>query len=81
MALESLYEEIAKEINILCIGKINEVAEKVFGKSSIRGKIAIRAFFGGLMCYILRRPKDINEEVFLKSLIDIVMGRDRGMKS
>jgi len=73
MALETLYEEIAKEMNSLCEEKLDEAAEKVFGESSVRGKVALRAFFGGLMCYILRRPKDINEKVFLKNLISIIM--------
>ncbi len=73
MALESLYEEIAKEINSLCEEKINEVAEKTFGSSSVEGRVAIRAFFGGLLCYILRRPKDISEEVFVKNLVNITM--------
>jgi len=73
MALESLYEEIAKEINSLCEEKIGKVAEKVFGKSSVKGKVALRAFFGGLMCYILRRPRDISEEVFIKNLVNITI--------
>jgi len=73
MALELLYEEIAKEINSLCEEKISKVAEKVFGRSSIKGKVALRAFLGGLMCYTLRRPKDMNEEVFLKNLINITI--------
>jgi len=74
MALESLYEEIAKEINSLCEEKINKVVEKVFGKSSVKGQVALRAFFGGLLCYILRKPKDVNEEVFLKNLTNIIIG-------
>ena len=53
--------------------KISEVTEKVFGKSSIKGKVALRAFFGGLLCYILRRPKDIPEETFVKNLIDMIV--------
>ncbi len=72
MSLESLYKEIAEKMNSLCEEKTSEVAERVFGKSSIKGKVALRAFFGGLMCYILRRPKDIPEETFVKNLIDII---------
>jgi len=53
--------------------KISEVTEKVFGKSSIKGKVALRAFFGGLLCYILRRPKDMDEKVFLRNLINIII--------
>ncbi len=73
MALETLYKEIAEEINSLCEEKTSKVAEKVFGKSSIKERVAIRAFFGGLMCYILRKPKEINEEAFVKNLIDVIM--------
>ncbi len=73
MALESLYKEISKEMKSLCEEKISEVAEKVFGKSSIKEEVALRAFLGGLLCYILRRPKDIDEEAFLRNLIDIVV--------
>ncbi|RLG79115.1 MAG: hypothetical protein DRO10_01070 [Thermoprotei archaeon] len=73
MALESLYKEIAEGINSLCEEKTREVAEKVFGKSTINEKVALRAFFGGLLCYILRRPKDMEEEVFLRSLINMVI--------
>jgi len=73
MALGSLYEEIAKEINSLCEEKISKVAEKVFGRSSIKGKVALRAFLGGLMCYVLRRPRDIDEEVFIKNLVNIIV--------
>ncbi len=73
MALETLYKEIAEEINRLCEEKTSVIAEKVFGESLIREKIAIRAFFGGLLCYILRKPKDIDEDVFLKNLINIIL--------
>ena len=73
MALETLYEEITREMNCLCEEKLNEVAEKVFGKSTIKGRVALRAFFGGLMCYILRKPKDIDENTFVKNLVDIVI--------
>ncbi len=73
MALETLYKEIAEEMNSLCEEKSSVVAEKVFGKSTIREKIAIRMFFGGLLCYILRRPKDVDEDVFLGNLIDIIV--------
>ncbi len=78
IALESLYEEVAKEINSLCEEKLSKVAEKVFGRSSIKGKVALRAFFGGLMCYTLRKPKDVSEEVFVKNLVDITTNVFRG---
>ncbi len=73
IALEMLYKEVAEEMNHLCEEKISKVAEKVFGKSSIKGKVAIRAFLGGLLCYTLRRPKDIDEEAFLKNLISVII--------
>ncbi len=73
MALETLYKEIADEMNCLCEEKTSEVAEKVFGKSSIKGRVALRAFFGGLLCYMLRRPRDIDEETFMKNLINLVI--------
>ena len=73
MALETLYKEIAEEMNSLCEERMDRVAERVFGKPSIKGKVALRAFFGGLMCYTLRRPRDIDEEAFLKDLIDITV--------
>ena len=73
MSLELLYEEIAKEINSLCEEKISKVAEKVFGRSSIKGKVALRAFFGALMCYTLRKPKDISEEAFIKNLVNMTL--------
>ncbi len=73
MALESLYEEVAKEINYLCEKKLDEIAKRAFGELSTKGRIAVRAFFGGLMCYILRRPRDIDEETYLENLIDMVL--------
>ena len=73
MALETLYKEVTEEINSLCEEKISKVAEKVFGTSSIKGKVALRAFLGGLMCYTLRRPKDTSEEDFLRNLISMTI--------
>ena len=73
LALETLMQEIAEDINRLCEEKINIIAKKVFEENSIRAKIALRLFFGGLMCYTLRKPKDIDEQTFLKYLIDMTL--------
>ncbi|MCD6488533.1 MAG: TetR/AcrR family transcriptional regulator [Desulfurococcales archaeon] len=73
MALETQSWEIAEDIRRLCEEKIVVIAERVFGKPSTKAKIALRAFFGGLMCYVLRPPKDIDEQTFLENLIDIVL--------
>ncbi len=72
MALGTVYKEITDEINRLCEEKLDKVAEKVFEKTTINEKVALRAFFGGLMCYILRKPRDINDKDFLEKIIDLI---------
>ncbi len=39
MAIETLYKEIAEEINSLCEEKASEIAEKVFGSLQLREKL------------------------------------------
>jgi len=62
LALETLFQEIANVIKSLCEERINIMAERVFGEISTKAKVALRAFFRGLMCYVLRPPKDIDEK-------------------
>lgn len=73
MTLEMLSQEIAMDIRRICEERINIIAKKVFGEASTRAKVAIRAFLGGLMCYVIRPPKDIDEQTFLENLIDIIL--------
>ncbi len=73
LALETLIQEIADDIKSLCEEKINIIAENVFEENSIKAKVALRLFFGGLMCYTLRKPKDIDDETFLNNLLDITL--------
>jgi len=73
MTLEMLSQEIAMDIRRICEERINTIAKKVFGETSTRAKVALRAFFGGLMCYVIRPPKDIDEQTFLENLIDIIL--------
>ncbi len=74
MSLESQSKELAEYIRRLCEEKMVSVAEKVFGKCSTEAKVAIRTFFGGLLCYTLRPPRDIDEQTFLEILIEMVWG-------
>ncbi len=73
IALETLIQEIGEDIRRLCEERIDVIAKRVFGKNSIKAKIALRIFFGGLMCYTLRPPKDIDEQTFLRNLIDVTL--------
>ena len=73
MTLEMLSQEIAMNIRRICEERINIIAKKVFGEASTRAKVAIRTFLGGLMCYVIRPPKDIDEQTFLENLIDIIL--------
>ena len=72
IALETQVREIAEDVRKLCEEKIEAVAERAFGESSTKTRILLRIFFGGLMCFVLRPPKDIDEQTFLKNLINII---------
>jgi len=80
LALTTSFPKIAEDIRRLCEEKTKVIAEKVFGEASPRARIAIRAFFGGLMCYVLRPLEGIDEQAFLENLIDIVLAKQRAKK-
>jgi len=80
MALETILPEVGNTIRELCEEKIVEIAEKAFNETSAKTKVAIRLFLGGLMCYTLRRPEDIDEETFLRTALEILTSNERGDK-
>ncbi len=73
LAAGSMYPQIQDELRKMCTNYTKKLAFKVFKNYSISARVKIRTFFGSLMCYSLRPPKDISREEYLKNLIKAIL--------
>ncbi|MCD6511254.1 MAG: TetR/AcrR family transcriptional regulator [Thaumarchaeota archaeon] len=81
MSLGVTSPDIAVHIREICERTIIRLAERVFGEATLPNRVAMRAFLGGLMCYTLRPPKDIDEKTFLENLINMVLSVSKQYKN
>ncbi|MET1102405.1 MAG: TetR/AcrR family transcriptional regulator [Pyrodictiaceae archaeon] len=72
LAAEAVYPRVREEVRKICENYTREVALRVYGEDSPRTRTAIRAFFGGLLCYVLRPPMDIKGEEYVENLIKLI---------
>ncbi|NON62385.1 TetR/AcrR family transcriptional regulator [Acidianus sp. RZ1] len=68
LSLRGQYPEIASTVFKVCSSLVEQVAERVFGNSTIENVIKVRAFMGGLMCYVIN-PLELSEEEYVNNLI------------
>ena len=73
MSLGIILPSVAEYITEICEEATIKLAQKVFGEATVPARVATRTFLGGLMCYILRPPKDIKDKKFLGNLINIIL--------
>ncbi len=70
MGISQQYHEVEEMVKETCEDLLRKVAIKAYGDER-RGIIKVRALFGSLLCYVLRRPK-MGEEEYLNSLLEIL---------
>jgi len=71
LSAEALYPRIRIEITKLCDEGLRKTAVMAFGSEDPAHRMAVRSFFGGLLCYVLRPPQDISPEDYLENLIEV----------
>ncbi len=72
VAAEAIVPEVGEEIRRLCNALLAGAAPRAFGTDSPEARVAMRTFFGSLLCYTLRRPQDLEPEEYLDKLISII---------
>jgi AcrR family transcriptional regulator len=73
LSAETVYPRIKEEVRNICEEYVSRIAEKVYGSREKTYRIHIRAFFGALLCYTLRPPKDISKEEYVENLIKLIL--------
>ena len=66
------YPSIAEMLERSCGEMLRRAAQRVFGKDEKEDIIRLRAFLGSLLCYVLNRPKGIEEKEYIDGIISIV---------
>jgi len=69
LSSETVYPRIREEVRKICKERVQSVAARVFGSAEPRYRVAVRSFFGALLCYVLRPPPDIPAEKYVELLI------------
>jgi len=75
MAAGPLYPEIDERLRELCSAYVKKLAREAFGDDSPASRVRARSFFGSLMCYTLRPPRDIGRREYLENLLTILLAR------
>jgi len=68
------YEELAAINRELCGSLVVEVSRRVFNSDSAEDIVRIRAFMGGLLCYVINLP-EMDKKTYLEALIKITVNR------
>lgn len=72
LSAETVYPRVREEVRKICENYVKKVAIRVYGQDNQKTRTAIRAFFGGLLCYILRPPTDISVKEYVKNLVELL---------
>ncbi len=72
IASETVYPQVRRKIKKLCERVLRKVALEAYGEDTVEARVAVRTFFGSLLCYILRPPKDISGREYLNNLMKIL---------
>lgn len=70
MAAGNAYPQIDERLRRMCRDYTKRLAHAAFGEESVEARVRVRSFFGGLLCYTLRPPDDIDRHAFLEALIE-----------
>ncbi|MCE4619423.1 MAG: TetR/AcrR family transcriptional regulator [Desulfurococcales archaeon] len=73
MSIRTLYPQVEENLRDICENYTRRVAVKAFGNDSPISRVKIRTFFGSLLCYTLRPPKDIPMDDYLDTLIGTLL--------
>ena len=73
IAAGSMYPQIQEELRKMCASYTKKFALRVFGSDSVSARVKIRTFFGSLLCYSLRPPKDISRKEYLENLVRTIL--------
>jgi len=74
ISLMGNYEELAASSRELCGPLVAEVSRRVFNSDSAEDVVRIRAFMGGLLCYVINLP-GVDKKTYLEALIKITINR------
>ena len=80
LSIEALYSNVREKVRELCETYVSKTARRVYGEDTPKNRTAIRAFFGGLLCYILRPPTDMPGEEYVKNLVELLAPQDTGRR-
>ncbi len=72
LGISQAYPELEEEVRVTCDELLREAARKAYGDDSPKSMVRMRALFGSLLCYVLRRPKDVSEEEYLRDLLEVL---------
>jgi len=72
LSLANMNELIRKELLGMCNELLNEVAKRVFGMFNEENLVKMRMFFGGLLCYAVNPPTNIESKEYLETIINTV---------
>jgi AcrR family transcriptional regulator len=74
MAASHIYPTLDEALRRLCSDQLRRLARMVYGSDDVEARVRIRTFFGSLLCYTLRPPRDIPPEEYLNHLIATLLG-------
>ncbi len=72
MSAKNLHPEVAKEFAALCTKTLTGVAAKVYGHVDEETVTRMRAFLGGLMCYVMNPHVGMKKERYVAHLVDLI---------
>ena len=72
LPLITVYPSISNKVKKICEELLNKIAVKSIGSQDTLARVKVRSFLGGLMCYVINTPKDVDKEDYIKSLVDII---------
>ncbi|MGC9106295.1 MAG: TetR/AcrR family transcriptional regulator [Thermoprotei archaeon] len=70
----NLYKELGDNIRELCDSLVRKISLKVFNSEDSKNLVKIRAFMGGLLCYVIN-PLNIEKEICVNTLIETIKGK------
>jgi AcrR family transcriptional regulator len=74
ISLMGNYKELTASSRELCGPLVAEVSRRVFNSDSAEDVVRVRAFMGGLLCYVINLP-GVDKKTYLETLIKITINR------
>jgi len=72
IAIGDMYPEIHNRLDIICNEIFKKLSRHVFKSDSKDSLIKMRMFFGSLLCYTLRSPRNIDKDEYVNAIIKIL---------